>query len=83
MKSIILYLLFPLITLQILANGAAYIKFDGVNCESRDKGRIDVLSVSMRSPDNKGWSELLSFSQAVVHRNIADRNVKGKRDTAS
>ena len=39
-------------TLMLSAQGAAYIKFDGVDGESQDK-------------DHKAWSDLLSFSQAV------------------
>ena len=39
-------------TLMLAAQGAAYIKFDGVDGECKDK-------------DHKGWSDLVSFSQAV------------------
>ena len=38
--------------LMLSAQGAAYLKFDGVDGEAQDK-------------DHKGWSDLLSFSQAI------------------
>lgn len=67
MKPILL-LTFTLIFLPFLAHSAIYIKFDGIDGESKDKdhkGWIDLNSASMRNADKEGWSDLPSFSQVV------------------
>ena len=81
----------------MLIQGAVFLKFDGVDGESKDKdhkGWIDLSSVSTRSSDHKKWSDLQSFSQGlaqdnagkgqgIVHRDVATRNVDTRRDAAS
>ena len=68
-----------------LSQGAAYIKFDGVDGESKDKdhkGWIDLTSVSTRDGGHDNWIIIESFSQ-VVHRDVAARNVRVQREAAS
>ena len=87
MKSYKLFLLLPLLMFaQVLAHGAAYLKFDGVDGESKDKdhkGWIDLSSVSVRSSDHKGWSDLASFSQLSAQNNAGKGQATGRRDAAS
>ena len=87
MKSYKSFLLVPFLLIgPILANGAAYIKFDGVDGKSLDKdhkGWIDLSSVSVRSSDHKGWSDLASFSQLSAQNNAGQGLATGKRDAAS
>ncbi|MDG2167956.1 MAG: hypothetical protein P8L44_08525 [Opitutales bacterium] len=74
-----------LVLTPLLGSAAVFIKFDGVDGESKDKdhkGWIDLDSVSMISPEHKDWIVIESFSQ-VVHRDVAARNVRGNRDAAS
>ncbi len=77
--------IFVLVLSPLLASAAVFIKFDGVDGESKDKdhkGWIDLSSVSMRSSGHKDWIDLQSFSQ-VIHRDVAARNVSSNRDAAS
>jgi type VI protein secretion system component Hcp len=87
MKSYRLYLLVPILLIApLLANGAAYLKFDGVDGESTDKGHkgwIDLSSVSIRSSDHKSWSDLPSFSQALTPDKGGNGLATGRRDAAS
>jgi hypothetical protein len=91
-------LLVPLLIIApILANGAIYIKFDGVDGESRDKdhkGWIDLTSLTTRGGEHNGWSDLQSFSQGpsrnkpgneegIIHRDLAAKNTNPPRDAAS
>ena len=87
MKSYRLYLLVPILLIApLLANGAAYLKFDRVDGESTDKGHkgwIDLSSVSIRSSDHKSWSDLPSFSQALTPDKGGNGLATGRRDAAS
>ena len=92
MKIKRILLLIPLLIIApLLANGAIYAKFDGVDGEARDKdhkGWIDLTSVSTRGGDHDGWSDLLSFSQGVSPSNsgkgeAASGRSTGRRDAAS
>ena len=75
--------IFVLVLTPLLANGAAFLKFDGVDGESKDKdhkGWIDIESMSYRDEGHKDWIVIESFNQ-VVHRDVAARNVRATRDT--
>ncbi|MDA0346219.1 MAG: type VI secretion system tube protein Hcp [Verrucomicrobia bacterium] len=85
-------LLIPLLIIApLLANGAIYIKFDGVDGESRDKdhkGWINLTSLSTGSGEHNGWSDLQSFSQGLSSSNsgkgeAASGQATGRRDAAS
>lgn len=77
--------LLMLLGVSFFANGAAYIKFDGIDGESKDKnhqGWIDLSSVSTRVGNNEDWIDLHSFSQ-ITPRDAASGRPTGKRDAAS
>ena len=77
--------MFVLVLTPLLAHSAAYLKFDGVDGESKDKdhkGWIDIDSMSYRAEGHKDWITIESFSQ-VIHRDIAARNVQTPRDATS
>ena len=70
----------------VIGHSAVFLKFEGVDGESNDKnhkGWIDLTSISTRTGEQNGWSDLQSFSQGIVHRDLATRNVNTKRDAAS
>ncbi|MCZ6673375.1 MAG: type VI secretion system tube protein Hcp [Verrucomicrobia bacterium] len=87
MKSYRLYLLLPLLVLSPLwVNAAAYIKFEGIDGEAKDKdhkGWSDLSSVYMQTADHKGWSDLPSFSQGTARPGEGRGLATGKRDAAS
>lgn len=74
-----------LILAPLVSNGAAFLKFDGVDGESKDKdhkGWIDLTSVSTREGGHDNWINIESFSQ-VVHRDVATRNARVNREASS
>lgn len=86
MKNSLRYNLLTLFILTpLFGHAAAYIKFDGIDGESRDKdhkGWIDLHSISTRTGNQEGWTDLHSFSQ-VAPRDVASGRPTGKREPAS